>query len=123
MATRRTALPIHRDFIWYHGNAFVFAYIVKDANDTPMNNTDWRVDIDVRTTLENVVIQRFSTLTGEITLGGADGKVTWRVPREEVNTYPPWLYRFDIRETYSGDTGKHRYRGSIKVEEMSTREP
>ena len=123
MASRRTTLPIIKDFVFKHGNDFVFEYIVKNPDHTAIDNTGWRIDMDIRQSYSSAVIRRFSSETSDFTLGGATGTITLRIPLAEINGYKLQSHVYDIRETYNDDTSKHRYRGVITVEEASTRDP
>lgn len=115
-----TELPIPWNLTFWRDSDFLFVYRVKNPDGTPINNTGWQVDMDVRLLPDTTPIVRLSTVTGEITLAGVTGWVTARLPKVAIATYPEGEFRYDIHETYTDGTDDYRFRGTVTVERMVT---
>jgi hypothetical protein len=123
MAITKRELPIPWDFVFWQDADFRFIYRVKNPDGTAMNNTGWQIDMDIRLSPNSKVMDRLSTVTGEIVVGGVTGYVTISVPKSVVATYTPGKFFYDIREIYPGNTtGTPRFKGAVRIQEMITHE-
>lgn len=114
-------LPYRIDFKFYLNSDFVFEYWMANEDGTPITNTGYRIDMEVRRVPGATLLGAYTTVNGRVTLGGADGKVTVRVPYSViVADYIEGRYRYDILET---DTAGHRqalYYGDVDAIAMIT---
>jgi hypothetical protein len=123
MATIAKSLPIPQNLTIRHDGTFSFRYRVLDPDGvTPVNNTGWQVDLYLRKTVSGAILHQFSTVTGEIAVSGATGYVTVTLDLDEIAAIDPGNYVYDIRETYTDDTVAYRFKGSVTVEQMVTRD-
>ena len=124
MATR-TSLPILHNLTFRFNASFQFRYRVLEPDGvTAVDNTGWQIDLDIRRSVNQDVISRLSTATGEITLGGATGWVTVALEPDDIilHTPTPNAYVYDIRETYTDGSISYRFKGPLTAVLMVTRD-
>lgn len=118
---RRVTLPYHLDFVFRQDADFSFIYTMKNADNTALDNTGYAFEMEVRAAPGATVVDRYTTTSGEIILGGASGRVTVTVPMGTIAGYLPGTYQYDIRETNPLMKSRYIFDGAVNVQTMITR--
>lgn len=81
----RTSLPVHRDYTIYQGTTWNRWLKRKDANEDPIDLTDWTARMQIRRTVNGEVLFDLSSdAEGGIIISGGDGQVTWELSDEQT---------------------------------------
>lgn len=109
------------DFVCEQGATFAREITWLDSSAIPVNNTGYTARMQVRATVSSAsTLLSISTTTGEIVLGGADGKITITVPATTTAAIAAGCYVYDL-EMVSGITVYRILQGSFTVDAEVTR--
>lgn len=111
----------NHDFVCEQGATFQREITWLDSSSSPVNNTGYSARMQVRSTISApTTLLSISTATGEIVLGGSNGKITITVPATTTASIAAGCYVYDL-EMVSGITVYRILQGSFKVDAEVTR--